>query len=107
MAPPAGLEEFTDQQFAFMHGEDDHLGPGLERSEFAGSIDGVHDGQLIVEDGDVRLRFGHKFDGAPAVLGLGDHLPAGLVTQDGAEAGADDVMVIGNEAEHGQGSCHL
>jgi hypothetical protein len=64
---------------------------------FPGRIDAVHEREPVVEDGDVRLGLACELDRALAVLGLRDHLPSRLATEDGVEAGTDNVMVVGDQ----------
>ena len=70
---------------------------GWHGADLAGRVDAVQDGKLTVEDGDIRLGLDGEVDCLPTVLGLGDDLPSGLAAQDGAQPGADHVMVVGDQ----------
>ncbi len=54
-------------------------------------------GSAVVEDDDVRPGGQGLVDGLLAVPGLADHLPAFVPLQDGPDAGADHVVIVGDQ----------
>ena len=54
-------------------------------------------GKRIVEDDDVGPGGQGPVDGLLAVPGLADHLPALMPLQDGPDAGADHVVIVGDQ----------
>ena len=71
--------------------------PGTRSSDLPGGLDAVHQRQGIVEDHDIGPGGQGLVDGLLAVPGLADHLPAFMPLQDGPDAGADHVVIVGDQ----------
>lgn len=85
-----------------MHGEYEDFGFRGKLADLAGGFHAVEEGHADVEDGHVRLEFTGFFNGFTPVGSLGANLPTVPGLQEGAEAGADNVMVIGYEDSNWQ-----
>jgi len=102
VAASPGFENFLDQEFGVMHGEYEDFGFRGKLADLAGGFHAVEEGHADVEDGHVRLELTGFFNGFTPVGGLGANLPTVPGLQEGAEAGADNVMVIGYEDSNWQ-----
>jgi hypothetical protein len=98
----AGFEDFLDQKLGVMHGENEDFGFRRKLTDLAGGFHAVEEGHTDVEDGHVRLELAGFLNGFATVGGLGANLPAVPGLQEGAEAGADNMMVIGYEDSNWQ-----
>jgi hypothetical protein len=98
----SGFENFLDQEFGVMHGENEDLRFRGKLADLAGGFHAVEEGHADVEDGHVRLELTGFLNGFTPVGSLGANLPAVPGLQEGAEAGADNVMVIGYEDSNWQ-----
>ena len=56
-------------------------------------------------NGHVGLGFRGERNSLPAVLGLGDHLPARLAAQDRAKPGTDHVVIVSDQDARAAKSC--
>jgi hypothetical protein len=93
----AGVNDLLNEVFGFMHGEDEDFGIGRGFVNAASGLDAVEERHADVEDGDMWLEFGGFFDGIAAVSRLSANFPAGMGLEEGAEAGANNGVVIGDE----------
>jgi hypothetical protein len=80
--------------------DDPAAGAGLLGQDPPGGLEAVHFRHPDVHQHDVRTVFERSGDGLGAVGGLGDNGDPGIA-QDHAEAGADQVLVVGNENARG------
>ena len=85
-----------------MHGENENFRLRGEFADLTGGLHAVQEGHADVEDGNVRFELTGFLDRFTTVDGLGANLPAVLGLQKRAEAGANNVMVIGYEDSNWQ-----
>jgi hypothetical protein len=97
-----GFENFLNQEFGVMHSENKDFRFRGKLTDLARGFHAVEEGHADVEDGHVRLELTGFLNGFATVGSLGANLPTVPGLQEGAEAGADDMMVIGYEDSNWQ-----
>ena len=98
-----GLEHPGHEALVGVHGQGDDPAAQLLADDMAR---GVHAVQVVhgdVHDDDVGAQLLGQADGFAAVLGLGDHLQALFLLQQGAQAVAHDLVVVGDDDLHAHG----
>jgi len=101
IAAGTGFNDLANEFIGFVHGEDQDLGAGRGFMNSAGGIHAVEKGHADIENGDIGLQFGGFFDGIAAINGFGADMPAIAGFEEGAEASANDGVVIRDQDAKG------
>jgi hypothetical protein len=93
----AGVEGLVDVFIAVEGGEHDDAGGAVGEADFLRGLHAAFEGHAGIEQDEVGLVLAIHAHGLGAVGGLGDDFHVWLVVDDGGDAHADDVVVVGNE----------
>ena len=108
VAAGASVNNLLNEVVGFVHGEDEDFDFGRRFVNAASGLDAVEERHADIQDDDMRLEFGGFFDGIATVGGLSADFPAVVRFEKGAETGANDGVVIGDEdAKCGHGSSQI
>ena len=77
--------------------EDDHLGGGLQCAHPPGRLEAVHARHPDVHEHDIGCELFSPSDGISTVDGIPDHTDVRLGAEDHPEAGADELLVVGQQ----------
>jgi hypothetical protein len=102
VAASPGFENFLNQEFGVMHSENKDFRFRGKLADLARGFHAVEEGHTDVEDGHVRLELTGFLNSFATVGSFGANLPAVPGLQEGAEVGADNMMVIGYEDSNWQ-----
>ena len=102
----AETEAFPRDFLREMHGEHQDVGRGGFVADGADNIEAAHFRHGQVEDEQVRLFLLDVVHGLDAIGGFATYLDAGLGFQHGADAAADNDMVVGDQNAIGLGDVH-
>ena len=100
----AGVEHGADELGVGVHGEGDDADFGVGFEDAACGLDAVEVGHVDIHNDDVGAEVPGEFDGVAAGGGFADDFEIGVGGEDGAEAVADEGVVVGEEegGAHGE-----
>ena len=97
IAARADGQDVLDDFLAVVQGEDQHLGARQLLADFPRGLDAIVHRHGVIEDHQVGLEPYRGLDGFLAVSDLAHDLEPWLRLEDGAKAGADNVVIVGDK----------
>jgi len=94
IAAGTGFDDLLNEFVGFMHGENENLGVGKRLVDAASSVDTVQQRHADIENQDVGLELDCFLDGFASIGGFGADFPTLAGFDQGAEAGANNSMII-------------
>jgi len=101
IAAGAGFNDLMHEFVGFVHGEDQDLRAGRSFMNAAGGVHAVEERHTDIENSDIGFEFGGFFDGITAIHGFGADMPAIAGFEEGAQAGANDGVIIRDQDAKG------
>ena len=90
----AGGEDFANYLFGIVDGKNEDAGIRIGGEDLPSGIQAVQVRHSDIQQENVRLEFGGKFDGFTTVLGFAANLPSGMVFQHRANSFSGYLVVI-------------